>query len=98
MPLLAKFQEAHPGEADRFLLVGFHDPTVADLEDLDRKAGPLRLPFPQLTDPSGETVRSFGVDEYPTLILIDPEGRVLKAGNEAVLPDLLDRLERALAP
>ena len=105
MPLLGDFQERHRAKADRFQILGFHDATVPSLEALDAKLAVLQqqlwngkpLPYPILLDPSGKTIRTFGVDEYPTLVLIDPEGRVLKAGNESFLPEFLDLLEREIA-
>jgi hypothetical protein len=105
MPLLSGFQEAHRGYADRFQILGFHDATLPSLEALDHHMAVLQkrlwggkpLSCPVLMDPSGETIRTFGIDEYPTLVLIDPEGNVLKAGNESFLPEFLDRLEREFA-
>jgi len=106
MPLLSNFQEDHRAQADRFQLLGFHDATAPSLEILDEKMVPLQkrmwggkpLACPLLIDPSGQTIRAFGVDEYPTLVLIDPKGNVIQAGNESFLPEFLDRVEREIAP
>lgn len=105
MPLLSGFQEEHRARADRFQLLGFHDATVPSLAALDRKMEALQerlwggkpLSCPLLMDPSGETIRAFGIDEYPTLVLIDPPGNVVQAGNESFLPEFLDRVEREIS-
>ncbi len=97
MPLLGGFTRAHKKERGRFEILGFHDATVASFEVLDAKMK-NSLPYPVLLDPTGETLRSFGIDEYPTIVLIDPEGKVAAAGNESILPDLLERIEREIAP
>ena len=47
------------------------------------------LPFPILLDASGATVKSYGIQAFPTLVLIDPEGRVVKGGSEALLAEKL---------
>jgi len=105
MPLLSGFQEDHRARADRFQLLGFHDATVPSMEALDQKMAPLQkrmwggkaLACPLLLDASGETIRAFGIDEYPTLVLIDPAGNVVQAGNESFLPDFLERVSREIA-
>ena len=78
-------------------MLGFHEPSVASAEALGAKWKGKPLPFPQFFDDSGATLREYGVDEFPTLVLVDPAGNVAQAGNEAVLPDLLERMERELA-
>lgn len=100
MPLLDAFHRKHRDDA-RVQCLAFHDPRALSLEDLDRRLEPIaeklwggrQLTCPVLLDPSGETVRNFGIEEYPTLVLIDPEGKVVAAGNEGLLPDLLARFE-----
>ena len=93
MPLLADFWERHRSEKDRFEVLGFHEPSVASPEKLDLILRGRSFPYPLLFDSSGDTIRAFGIDEYPALVLVDPAGNVVQAGNEALLPDLLDRLE-----
>lgn len=105
MPLLAGFQKAHAAQADRFRILGFHDATVRNLEDLDHRLKPIAkamwngepLPYPILLDATGRTIRDYGIREYPTVVLLDPQGRVGKAGNEALVPDLMAELDRILA-
>ena len=48
-------------------------------------------------DATGTTVRDYSVGEYPTLVLIDPQGRIVEIGNETVLKRLLKRLEKEIA-
>ncbi len=47
-------------------------------------------------DATGATIRDFGIEEYPTLVLIDPEGRIVGIGNETVLTGFLERLAEAI--
>ena len=96
MPLLADFWDRHRAEKGRFEILGFHEPSVDSPETLDAKWKGRKLPFPQLFDAAGVTIREYGIDEYPTLVLVDPEGKVVQVGNEALLPDLLERLEAEL--
>lgn len=43
------------------------------------------LPFPILLDSTGDTIRELGVRSYPTVLLIDPEGKLVKHGGEGKL-------------
>ena len=104
VPLLDAFHRKHPSDP-RVQALAFHDPAAFSLESLDATLEPIAarlwggkvLAVPVLIDPTGETVHDFGIDEYPTVILIDPVGNVAAAGNEALLPELLERLETELA-
>jgi len=79
-----------------FEILAFHDAQAASLEDLDAKMAPLKaevwkrdLPFPILLDTTGETLRTFGVNAFPTIIAIDPEGKIVKGGGEETLREYL---------
>ena len=99
LPRLMEFYGTHKGDRDRFEILAFHDATAKTFEDLDVKLKEViekhwkgeSLPFPILLDASGTTVRRYGIQAYPTLILIDPEGRVVRGGDEAVLEAMLSR-------
>lgn len=88
---------------DRFEILAFHDATAKTLDELDRKLarvvasrwGGKALPFPVLLDATGSTVRSFGIRAYPTAVLIDPRGRVVKGDAEATLAATLAGLAKA---
>lgn len=84
MPRLTAFYEEHKDQSDQFTVLAFHEPSVKSLDDLDKKLAPIvkshwkgkALPFPIVLDSTGKTVRSYGVRGYPTLVLIDPDGKV----------------------
>jgi len=69
---------------------------VKDLEALDEKLKPIiqgrwggkPLPFPVLMDSTGETVMAYGICGWPTSFLIDPEGKIVAADEEALEPIL----------
>ncbi len=99
MTLYAKYAELR----DRFEILAFHDATVKTFAELDEKLAPIieerwdgkELPFPVLLDPTRKTIKAFGISAYPTNVLIDPEGKVVR-GNaekllEAKLRDLSER-------
>ena len=94
-----KFWDAHADQRDRFTIVAIHDKSVKDWKELDeklREKGIIQrwegktLPFPVLLDPTGETTKAYGIQFFPTVILIDPEGKLVPGGDEK-------RLEEALA-
>ena len=68
-----------------FEILAFHDATVDSLEELQTKLVPIgqeywgtrQLPFPVLTDSTGTTIERYGIARFPTLVLIDSEGRIV---------------------
>ena len=92
-----EFWDAHEAERQSYAVLAFHDPSVKTFAELDEKLKPLiekrwkgrSLPFPILLDASGTTVRNYGIQGYPTVVLIDPEGRVVRGGSEAMLAEKL---------
>ena len=93
MPALIEYYGKH--KSDQFEVIAFHDARVKDFAELDQKLadkkireqywGGKDLPFPVLLDASGETIRQYGVQAFPTTILIDPEGRLVGRGSEKLL-------------
>ena len=75
---------------------------VASEEDAREKLTALKkqywggkdLPFPILLDASGDTLKRYGIMGFPTTILIDPEGRVIRGGNAKVLAEKLKKEKR----
>lgn len=100
MPGLIDLYEAHKKDRDKFEIIAFHDGTVKDFAELDKKLTQVRkrywggrdLPFPILLDATGETIKTFDIRAFPTTLLIDPEGKLVgQAGEEqleAKLPPL----------
>jgi len=80
-----------------FEILAFHDTQAKSIEDLESKIAPLKtevwggrdLPFPILLDTTGETLRTFGVNAFPTVIAIDPQGNIVRNGSEYTLREYL---------
>jgi hypothetical protein len=94
--------EEFAGQRDEFEILAFHDSSAKSLDDLDEKLKSIvadvwghPLPFPILLDASGETVAGWGINSYPTILLIDPEGRLLRDGDVEMLRK---KLEETSAP
>jgi hypothetical protein len=93
MKLYEKFEE----KRDRFEILAFHDTKAKTLEEMDQKLarvirerwGGKEFPFPILMDATGQTIKRYGIHKYPTLMLIDPEGRVVRDGDEKTLEKAL---------
>lgn len=72
---------------ERFEIVAFHDASVGSLAELDAKLKQRgiaekhwkgrELPFPVLIDKTGATIEQFGVRAFPTVLLVDPEGKLV---------------------
>ena len=108
------FYEEHAEHRDQFEILALHDGTVTDFDEMDEKLeatketlwGGRDLPFPILLDtPKGDhgvTTEAFGIQGFPTSILIDPEGKVVGVTSfealESKLPTvpIARRLPRAL--
>lgn len=79
------FADDHAADRDKFVILTIHDPQATDFAMLDEKLKPIirrqwrgrSLPFPILLDTTGQTVKDYGVVRWPTVVLIDPEGRVV---------------------
>ena len=79
------FADDHAADRDKFVILTIHDPQATNFAMLDEKLKPIvrrqwrgrSLPFPILLDTTGETVKSYGVVHWPTVVLLDPEGRVV---------------------
>jgi hypothetical protein len=93
LPHLIDFYEDHKADRDKFEILAFHDAQAKNFDELDSKLEPIiknawsgrPLPFPILLDSTGETIEKFGISAFPTMILIDPEGRLVGQAKEADL-------------
>lgn len=47
------------------------------------------LPFPVLLDATGATTKRWGVHMFPTTVLIDPDGKLVRGGGEKLLEQKL---------
>jgi thiol-disulfide isomerase/thioredoxin len=85
LPGWMDFADDHSADRDKFVILAIHDPQATDFAMLDEKLKPIirrqwrgrSLPFPILLDTTGETVKDYGVVHWPTVVLLDPEGRVV---------------------
>ena len=92
--------EAHKKDRDKFEILAFHDGTVKDFAELDKKMerprnrfwGGRELPFPILLDATGQTIKDWGVRAFPTTLLIDPEGKLVGEAQEKELEEKLPPL------
>jgi hypothetical protein len=99
LPGLIDLYESHKDHRDKFEIIAFHDGTVKDFADLDKKLerprqaywGGRDLPFPILLDATGQTIKDWGIHAFPTTVLIDPEGKLVGQAGE-------DELEAKLPP
>ena len=105
IPNLIKFYEEHQPQRDRFEIVSLCIDVEGELKsvaDLDKRLQSIvkhvwgkPQPFPVLLDPTFQTWERFGLPGLGTVILIDPEGKLMK-GDESVLAEKLK--ERAARP
>jgi thiol-disulfide isomerase/thioredoxin len=100
LPALTKFYEEHAADRDRFEILAIcntDDENALTIEAFDALAAPVvdvvwagkQLPFPVLIDGEGRTSGVYGIQGWPTALLIDPEGRLVKDGDVATLAEKL---------
>lgn len=100
LPKLTTFYEEHAADRDRFEILAICN-TEADnartIEAYDALAAPIvekvwagkPLPYPVLIDGEGKTFGVYGIQGIPNVLLIDPEGHLVKNGNLAMLKEKL---------
>jgi thiol-disulfide isomerase/thioredoxin len=95
LPKLVRFHEAHEADRDRFEIVTVFidvDEKIRTMTDLDSGLKPViehlwngkPLPFPILLDSGLKTWESYGLPGLGTILLIDPEGNLVKGELEAL--------------
>ena len=57
--------------------------------DCRKSLGRQALACQELIDGEGKTSGIYGIQRWPTVLLIDPEGRLVKLGNETILAERL---------
>jgi thiol-disulfide isomerase/thioredoxin len=94
LPKLSKFYDEHQADRDRFeILAVCWNEEVLTIEDYDRQAALIAekfwagkpLPFPVLFDGNGKTFDDYCVLGIPQSFLIDPDGNLVKGGDEGML-------------
>jgi thiol-disulfide isomerase/thioredoxin len=97
LPRLARLYRRYEEKRERFEVIAFHDTTVKTFDELNPLLEKIAedlwngepLPFPILLDSTGETIERYGITSYPTLVLIDPEGRIVPESSESELEKIL---------
>ena len=101
MPALAKFYEDHRAQRNQFEIIGVCVVTDENgpktMEQLDAVMAPTiekawggkPLPFPTVIDGEGKTFEAYDILSVPCQVLIDPEGHVVKNGDETMLAEKL---------
>ena len=99
MDAIAEFYRTNHGVESRFEILAIHSPDGKSLDGISSNLKLLEnevwhskpLPFPLIFDYSAATHRRWGVESYPTMLLIDPEGHLV---GPASLGDLAKALAR----
>lgn len=97
LPELMEFHDEFADRQNDFEILAFHDPKATTLEQLDAELvrikadiwGGRDLPFPILLDDSGKTIQDFGIKSFPTLVVIDPDGKIVRHGGIATVRNAL---------
>jgi thioredoxin-related protein len=107
LPKLIDLYEKYEDLKDKFEIVAFHDDRAKSFEELDKILNEKKiveqrwkgkpLPFPILLDSAGTTVKEYGIRAFPTILLIDPEGKLVKFGHHEV-PGFLEEKLKELKP
>jgi hypothetical protein len=103
LPELIGFYEDHAAERGKFEVFAIHDDQAKSFRELDQKLADVKmtywagknLPCPILLDGDKKTHELYGVNSWPTGVLIDPEGKVVGQGSLAALEAKLTPLSPA---
>jgi thiol-disulfide isomerase/thioredoxin len=96
LPELTKFYEEHAADRERFEILAVcntSEEKALTIADYDVHAAPIvkdawdgkQPPFPILIDGEGQTSAEYGIQSWPTTLLIDPEGHLVKHGGPEML-------------
>lgn len=99
LPKLAKFYDEHRAQRDQFEIVSICNDFDGDLKsmaDLDRELEPIvkhvwggkTLPFPVVLDSTFETWKRFGLRTFGTVVLVNPEGKLVEGDEETLAKKL----------
>jgi thiol-disulfide isomerase/thioredoxin len=78
--ILPNLHRLHEDFPERLQIIGVHTPKFSAEKDPDRLAlavQRLGIEHPVVSDPDFAIWQSFAVDAWPTLVFIDPQGRVV---------------------
>ena len=105
MPELIAFHDKYLSDHGKFEIIGVHE-GARSLKEMDENLkesikGPWNgrtLPFPVLVDAGETTFTNFGIRSYPTQVLIDPEGMVVRDGQLSLLEQIFESREHEPTP
>jgi DNA-binding beta-propeller fold protein YncE len=89
---LAKLEEKY---RDALVVIGVHTPKFSaeqDTENIRHKVREYRIRHPVVSDANMTLWNRFGVQSWPTLVLIDPEGNILGSASGEGNYEVLDRV------
>ena len=97
LPHMIEYYNANPDLRAKFEILAVHESSsVKTFKELDEKNArneqeiwKTKLPFPVLIDKDGNTVKRYGVRAYPTLVLVDPAGNIVRGGSLELLKEKL---------
>ena len=97
-----KFYDQYAQYRDHFAIVAFHDTRAKTFEELDEKLrskgilekrwGGRPLPFATLLDTTGQTLKGYQIRVFPTVVLIDPQGKVVQIGGHREVTSHLEKV------
>jgi thiol-disulfide isomerase/thioredoxin len=92
MPKLIDFYQRHAELRDRFEILAIHSSdggasfaSIRDAYERLVKVWGQAVPFPLLFDSTGETHKRWGIEAYPTTLLIDRDGNLAGPGSIEIL-------------
>ena len=99
IPELMKFDSENAVYRDKFQIITVHESSKIHsisqlrpfLNELEANEWKRTLPFPIVIDKEGETIKRYGITVFPSTLLIDPNGVLVKDWS---LKDLADKLRR----
>ncbi|MGD9636787.1 MAG: thioredoxin-like domain-containing protein [Pirellulales bacterium] len=97
LPELKKLEQAYPNE---LVVVGVHSPKFAgerDAENVHEAIQRYEIEHPVLSDPTMTEWQKFGIQSWPTLVLVDPEGKAVWVGSgEKKAEEIREVIDRGL--
>ncbi len=83
-----EFHEQNPLLRDKYQIVTVHGPGAKNYAELaphliklEKDVWKKAFPFPILFDSSLASLEAWGIRAFPTVVLIDPEGNVVRNGS-----------------
>lgn len=106
IPALMAFDDKHKADRSRYAILTMHcgaGRMPDNFSAIDTKLPELekslwngrKFPFPILIDSTGRTQKAYGINAYPTAILIDPDGNIVAQGHAGIEEKLAEELKKS---